>query len=122
MARGFSIDLDSLDYNLRHFDDRARAAIKKTLQYQAPRSENYMRTNAPWTDRTTNARNGLFAQELDVNQDSWLLLLSHTVHYGIWLEIRNSGQYAIIRPSWLKANKEVMQLLSKLFARMEKGK
>lgn len=122
MAKSFVIELDALDHNLRKFDDRARRAIKATLDYQAAKSETWMRTNARWTDRTTNARNGLFATVDDtLGDDTWLLVLSHTVSYGIWLEVANNGKYAIVRPAWLKANTEVMRRLAKLFERMQRA-
>lgn len=120
MATKFTIQLEKLDYNLRNFDARARAAINKSMIYQAGRSEEYMRTNAKWTDRTTNARNGLFATSIRENENSWTLILSHGVSYGIWLEVTNSGRYAIVRPAWLLAGKQTMKLLSRIFERMEK--
>lgn len=121
MAKAFTIELSALDHNLKNFDNRARKAIDASMKYQAALSENWMRTNAKWTDRTTNARNGLFAVVIDdIGTDVWLLVLSHTVSYGIWLEVANNGQYAIVRPAFLRANRQVMQRLSKLFERMEK--
>lgn len=120
--RSFEIRLDELDYNLARFDDRARRGIGRSMEYQATRSEAWMKTNAPWTDRTTNARSGLFAKVDDtIGADVWLLILSHTVAYGIWLEVANSGQYAVVRPAFLRAEREIMVLLSKLFDRMEKS-
>jgi hypothetical protein len=119
--RSFTIEISELDRSLRNFDERAKRGVKATMTYQAARSETWMRTNAKWTDRTTNARNGLFAKVEDLQGDSWLMVLSHTVSYGIWLEVANSGKYAIVRPALLRAEREVMQLLSKLFARMEKA-
>lgn len=122
MSSKFTIELDKLDYNLKNFDQRARKAIKKTLDYQAARTETWMRTNASWTDRTTNARNGLFAVVIgEATDDTWLLVMSHSVSYGIWLEVTGSGKYAIVRPAFLRANKQTMQLLSRVFERMEKA-
>jgi hypothetical protein len=115
------INLDKLDHNLKKFDSRARRGIKATMDYQAARSETWMRTNARWTDRTTNARNGLFATVDELDRNSWMMILSHSVSYGIWLEVANSGQYAIVRPGLLRANRELMRLLSRLFERMEKA-
>lgn len=120
MAKGFTIRLDELDYNLVRFDDRARAAISKVMDYQQGRSETYMRTHAKWTDRTTNARNGLFSVVTRKGMNGWLLVMSHGVEYGIWLEIANSGRYAIVRPTFLRTAPQTMQLLSRLFERMEK--
>lgn len=122
MADSFTIELSELDYNLKNFDRRARKAIQASMDYQAAKSETWMRTNARWTDRTTNARNGLFAVvDNGLGEDSWLLVLSHSVSYGIWLEVANSGKYAIVRPAFLKAHKELMTRLSNLFERMEKA-
>lgn len=122
MSSSFRIELSSLDHNLKNFDQRARRAIGATMTYQAAKSETWMRTNARWTDRTTNARNGLFATvDESLGKDAWLLVLSHSVSYGIWLEVANSGKYAIVRPALLRANRELMQRLSKLFERMEKA-
>jgi hypothetical protein len=122
MAKSFTIELSALDHNLKNFDQRARKAIDATMTYQAAKSETWMRSNAKWTDRTTNARNGLFAMVIDdIGTDVWLLVLSHTVSYGIWLEVANSGKYAIVRPAFLRANRELMNRLSKLFERMEKA-
>lgn len=123
MSSKFDINLSALDYNLKNFDPRARRAIGKVMQYQAGSSETWMRVNAPWTDRTTNARNGLFAVVDDsISINTWLLILSHTVSYGFWLEVLNNGQYAIVRPAWIRANREVMKRLSKVFELMEKGR
>lgn len=121
MATKFTINSRSLDRNLARFDTRARTAIRATMELQARRSETWMRTNAPWTDRTTNARNGLFATVQDSEFDAWLLVVSHGVDYGIWLEVIESGKYAIVRPGWLRANRELMKLLAKVFDRMEKA-
>lgn len=121
MSRSFVIELEKLDHNLKNFDRRARKGIKATMDYQAAKSETWMRTNAQWTDRTTNARNGLFATTEELDRNSWLLILSHSVSYGIWLEVANSGQYAIVRPGLLRAHRELMNTLSRLFERMEKA-
>lgn len=111
-----------MDYNLKRFDARAANAVEKVLNFQAGTSETRMRSTAPWTDRTSNARNGLFAIVISTGPTSWVLLLSHSVSYGIWLEVRNSGEYAIVRPEFLKANREVMRRLSRVFELMEKGR
>ena len=55
--------------------------------------------NAPWTDRTGNARSGLFGTaERDVAQRIVTIYLSHgaTLDYGQYLELSNGGRYAVI--------------------------
>jgi hypothetical protein len=60
--------------------------------------ENYAKEHAPWQDRTGEARQGLTAigkQRLVYYE----IELFHTVEYGVWLEVRWNGKYAIIEPT-----------------------
>lgn len=43
------------------------------------------------------------------------IILSHSVPYGIWLEVRWSGKYGIIPESVRTGGQEVMQMLTRLF-------
>ena len=70
----------------------------------------YAQNNAPWQDQTGDARSGLETAVL-VENGSLSIDLYHTVDYGIWLEIRWGGKYAIIIPT-------VEQLGPKLFRKM----
>lgn len=58
----------------------------------------YARTNAPWSDRTGDARAGL---DIDVFSDGTdvVMELYHTVDYGLYLETIESGEWAIIMPT-----------------------
>lgn|GEM_PF-988540 len=58
--------------------------------------------NAPWNDITGFARAGL---SINVSRDGALITLTlyHTMYYGIYLELRWGGRYAIIMPT-LQAN------------------
>jgi hypothetical protein len=58
----------------------------------------YARDNAPWQDRTGDARAGLIA-DVTIDNEELIIDLTHTVDYGIWLEIRWGGKYAIIIPT-----------------------
>jgi hypothetical protein len=123
MAKRLRIDISELQGNLDDFDRRANAAISRTFEFQRPKSEARMKTTATWTDRTGNARNGLFAA---VKPDSALnnheLLLSHSVPYGIWLEVAHGSQYAIVIPEILLAGDDIMRLLARLFEQMARGR
>lgn len=120
MARKLSIDMGEIRHNLTRFDSRANDAIARVFQFQETASESYMRTNAPWSDRTTNARNGLYSKA-ETQGSTHLLLLSHGVSYGIFLETMQSGRYGIIVPAWIKTSDDLWRMLSKLFALMEGG-
>lgn len=93
------------------------ARIYMLFQFEARGLESYMRQNAPWQDQTSNARNGLsarpFQDPLHVGID-----LFHTVPYGIWLETRFSGAYAIIVPTINAKAPEVLASVRGLMGRM----
>lgn len=92
------IKKDTLTPRLAGADERAVQAIQLAVKYWATKAITYMRTNARWTDRTTAARNGLVAIPEEQNDGASLHLI-HSVPYGIWLEVRWSGKYAIIGPT-----------------------
>lgn len=77
--------------------------------------QQWMQDNAPWEDQTGAAREGLratvgrentggdIARELAGGSSGdnfeFGIVVYHTVDYGIWLEIRWNGKYAIIQPT-----------------------
>lgn len=82
----------------REFIDRKIAGMVMLMQNLAGHAEGYMKANAPWSDRTGNARNGLHA-DVEVGQDKFTLYLSHGVEYGVFLELAHGGNWAIVRPT-----------------------
>ena len=91
--------------------------IVGAMTYWAPRAVAYARTNAPWTDRTGNARQGLFARiEKDRNRGTYSLIVAHGVPYGLWLEVRFSGRYQIIRPTVQHIGPQVIGTAQQLIA------
>jgi hypothetical protein len=60
--------------------------------------EDYMKINAPWKDRSSNARQGLNVT-VDKSKEATELVLAHTVEYGIYLELAHAGAWAIINPT-----------------------
>jgi hypothetical protein len=64
----------------------------------APRIEAHMKSTAPWTDQTGNARAGLFARP-EISGASASIVFGHSVYYGIFLETRFSGAYAVVLPT-----------------------
>jgi hypothetical protein len=80
-----------------------RAAIERGIvgiaNRWAPEIENYMKANAPWTDRTGNARQGLYTAVNHAVGSMVEIILSHGVDYGYWLEVKNGGAYAVVNPA-----------------------
>lgn len=91
------------------------AMVDKVLDYEANAAQNFMRDNAPWTDQTANARQGLFAKS-GSDASKRFIVLYHTMPYGIWLEVKQSGKYKIIMPATEEAGRQVMSSLKKILA------
>lgn len=85
------------------------AAAKLT----ATKSEQTMKMNAPWTDQTGAARNGLGANVV-VSTNKVAVVLFHSVPYGVWLELRWDGKYAIIEPTMAEMGPFFVTAIGKL--------
>lgn len=60
--------------------------------------ENWAKANAPWQDRTGDARERLHAT-VEETGPIGTIVLSHGVDYGLWLEVANQGRFAVIAPA-----------------------
>lgn len=109
--------VDDLSPNLDKFPDNFHQAVQMVMRYHEPQVESYMKTTAPWTDRTTNARNGLSAKYVRSGTVHSIVCF-HQVPYGIWLEVANNGKYRIIVPTLVSQGCEVMKTMDQVFKRM----
>jgi len=100
---------------LKKFTPLLKGRIGLYMKGQSTRVQDAARKGAPWNDQTGNARNGLFADYSgDYNGDRHVIRLYHTVPYGIWLEVRWAGKYAIIVPTIQKEGARILQGMTKL--------
>lgn len=97
MSKGFRWE-GNLFASIDDVEPRIKRSMVAAANYCAPLAEQYMRSNATWTDRTGAARNGLRAKVV-TSSDKVALVLYHSVPYGVFLEVRWSGKYAIIEPA-----------------------
>ena len=97
---------------------RLNSAIGLYMHHQTPKVQDYMRSNARWQDRTGNARNGLFAKYVNISDDTFSIDLYHTMPYGIWLEVRWAGKYAIIFPTVQVEGQRIFEGLRGLLGKM----
>lgn len=119
MARGgVRITKDTLSPGLDEFSPKVKAAVDQVLDYWVVKASTQMKTNASWTDRTGNARQGLGAQTFS-GEGSSTLILYHSVPYGVWLEVRWSGRYAIIGPTLADIAPRVGQMLGQILLRIK---
>lgn len=106
-----------LGKNLRQGPDKVKRAAWAAAESMAPEVENYMKLNAPWTDQTTNARNGLAARAYQEGDETGIVLY-HQVSYGIYLETRFGGRNAIINPAIEAMSPRVMNRFDRLLERI----
>lgn len=99
-------------------NEKVEEAVMAVLEREAPNVENHAKVNAPWTDQTGNARQGLRAEAYDTGGDQKGIVLYHQVPYGIWLEVKNSGQYAIILPTIEVMGPQVMASLENILGKI----
>lgn len=107
--------------NIREYGNKALVAVQAAATYWGQSVQDQARRDAPWEDRTSNARGGLFfavdgfglqpltgqvtpeakSEMSDVavesgDADTLIVTLGHTVFYGKFLELSNGGRYAVV--------------------------
>jgi hypothetical protein len=118
---GFRWNYDAIRPSLKSAAQKGQAYMSRTTTYHALRAEAYARVEAAWRDRTGNARQGLKATAQNGGSSRWHyeIWVSHSVNYGIWLEVRFGGRYAIIAPTIRREAPEYFetarQVLDKMF-------
>lgn len=117
LARKGVFQFDSLTPHLKQMLPAVDAGVDLAFDAMVPRAENHARSNAPWTDRTGNARNGLRAAHEKEPMVVHKLIVYHSMPYGIWLEVRWSGRYAIIGPTMAAIAPELAVLVAESVSR-----
>lgn len=119
MAGSMRIIWDSgkLNSNLDALPGAVDKLISKTIDFHAARGESIMKTQAPWTDRTVNARNSLHTKTVH-DKTHHELILAHGMRYGFWLEVRWAGKWGIVLPTLLPLGKDVMGTLNRGLGRI----
>ncbi len=110
-----SYDDAELRSGVQRYYDSVDEMLKFLIEYHSMRGTEQMKVNAPWTDRTSAARNGLFSVT-EHEGSRYTIIMSHTVHYGIWLEVKFSGRDAVIMPTILSQGKALMSDIQKRLA------
>jgi hypothetical protein len=104
---------------IERYGDRVLQAVAAVAQYTATAMQNDAKANAPWTDRTGNARTGLFGtSEADFAGHVVTIYLSHgaIIDYGVWLELGASGRHSIVMKTMQAHYEPLMQMLREVFA------
>ena len=95
--------LEEVADNMENYGLRfsASGSLKDAVERLKDDMVSYAQANAPWTDRTGNARKELQGVVVWNDNTHFTIFLGHgkEIYYGIWLEVRWGGRYAIILPT-----------------------
>lgn len=112
------LDMSTLIKGVVRLDDRLDRAISGAVKFRSHIAEGWMKENAPWTDRTGNARSGLTATSEHEPKVHHTIHLFGRVPYIIWLEVRFAGRYSIIIPAILDQGPKLMRTFTKIIDRL----
>ena len=90
MAASVVFNTEQIKTRLKRAQIALAPAVMVYAKGKANEFEKYMKANAPWTDRTGNARRGLKAQATQSRK---------AFVYGVYLEYAMGRRFAIIQPT-----------------------
>lgn len=108
---GLEIDRGSIQAvinGLESYAGRLYDALLIVTDVVAKKMEIYAKDNARWTDQSSNARQGLRGDAYWETSKILVCSLSHTMEYGVWLELVHQRQYAILEESINKYQDELI--------------
>lgn len=109
---------DQLARAIDQYGEKVLVAVAAVAGRIATIMQNSAKNNAPWTDRTGNARSGLFGTaETDMSKKMVIIYLSHgaMINYGVWLELAHGGKNAIIMKTLERHLPELKEMLDEIF-------
>lgn len=126
MANDMKIEWNAADLvnalnNLnRKFTSNEYGGLLMLMQTAATKMEAWAKQNAPWTDRTGQARQRLTGRAYWESPEIVVAAIAHQVDYGIWLELAHQRRYAILEKALEEHKEEIedaVKILLKRYAR-----
>ena len=110
MARkGFKIDTSTVRRNLGSYGTNAINVARTGMQVKIANDENRAKSNRKWKDRTGQARASITGSvEYDDNKITGALAIG--ADHGVFLEKANGGNYAIVWPTLLENQRELIEI------------
>ena len=88
---------DQVIRNLRNYDQRYKATVRLALARQAEIITARLKAEHPWQNQTGAAEQGLRCGVLE-DDNTFRVRAAHGVPYGIFLETKHQGRYAVLQP------------------------
>jgi hypothetical protein len=101
----------------RAFTSNEYGGLLMLMQTAATKMETWAKQNAPWTDRTGQARQRLTGQAYWKNKNIVVAAIAHQVDYGIWLELAHQRRYAILERALEEHRGEIEEAVKTLLKR-----
>jgi hypothetical protein len=101
MATGFKWEVTPEQAFTELYDEYTRQIyreIQRLATKYAPEIEAYLKREASWMDRTGNLRASLYT-EVESSLTEIVLAFDYGLDYGVYLEFKHQGRYAIIAPA-----------------------
>jgi hypothetical protein len=94
-------DTSDIKRGLRTYQSKVEGQAQEIAEYYAPQMERDAKQNAPWADRTGNARQSLNARATPITPSVSVITLAYgnEIDYGEYLELRWEGRFATIIPT-----------------------
>lgn len=115
-----SMLVDSLNKLDRAFTSKEYGGLLMLMQTAATKMEAWAKQNAPWTDRTGQARQRLTGQAYWEDSNIVVAAIAHQVDYGIWLELAHQRKYAILERALEEHRGEIEDAVKTLLKRYAK--
>lgn len=106
--------VDVFTRGFARYDATIQRALRGICDVFVPLIEAWMKQNAPWVDRTSNARQGLYAMADDLVMGAYVAF-GHGVDYGTWLEVKRSGYWGILLKAYDHFAPLIWAAVEKLF-------
>lgn len=119
MAFQLDYDKSTLKKNLDKMSVKLGAVVLMYASTKASELQAKMKLNRPWTDRTGMAKALLTARVSQPNKNTVRITLAHGVDYGIWLELANGKNYAIIAPTIREEGPRIVEDLNNLMSKLK---
>lgn len=119
MAFTLKYNESTLKKNIDHMSTKLGAVILMYAATKASEIQATMKLNRAWTDRTGMAKALLNAKVSQPSETIVRITLSHGVSYGIWLELANEKNYAIIAPTVRSEGPRIVSDLDGLLSKLK---
>lgn len=109
-------DVDSFVAECIKYRSKIEVSILTLAEIAATKMEAYAKENAPWTDRTGNARQKLAGSAGFITQDQVMIVVAHHMSYGYWLELAHQRRFKILEESIEENVEELYRSLRRLLS------